>query len=241
MLRIADWPAWVSFLSSFYGAAWLAALWCPLVAAVAGWGPPYPIFRQFTWWCWLLQALFYTAVHPWARSCDCGIPHLHARLERYAGVALGAVCGNVAFTFAQFCAVLLRHPTIVAEVGKQLGRPAAVQLANVGLHYCTVSALLLWTLFDIEYVRCVLRAHVHTAARRAAFCGAWTLLPLLYLASRGFDLHGVARTYGVPLDAGTGAATAASALLAAQFNLMFAVHVAESKTAGEIDRMQASR
>ena len=30
------WRACVACLSSFYGAAWLAALWCPLAAALAG-------------------------------------------------------------------------------------------------------------------------------------------------------------------------------------------------------------
>ena len=82
----------VTRLSAFYGAAWLGALWAPFIVVAAGYGPSYSIFRQFTWWCWLLQALFYTAVHPWARRYEL----LHAACVRRSGAALGAVCGNVA-------------------------------------------------------------------------------------------------------------------------------------------------
>ena len=179
----------VAFLSSMYGAAWLGLLWAPFVVVAAGYGPAYSIFRQFTWWCWLLQALFYTAVHPWVRKHDI----LHLAVVRRSGDALGFVCGNVAFTCIEFCVILARHPTIVSEASHQLGHPAGVQLANVGLHYLTVSALLLWTLFDIDHVRHVLRVHVRTRAQRARFCAAWLALPLLYLASYKFDAAAVAR------------------------------------------------
>ena len=214
--------ALVSCLSSLYGAAWLGLLWAPFAAVAAGYGPAYSIFRQFTWWCWLLQALFYTAVHPWARKREI----LHVDVVRRSGDVLGFVCGNVAFTCIEFCVVLARHPTIVAETGHRLHHPAGVQLANVGLHYLTVSALLLWTLFDIDHVRHVLRVHVRTRAQRARFCAAWLALPLLYLASYEFDVAAVARTYGVPLDGWTAAGGALGAGLAAQFNLLYLAHLA---------------
>ena len=197
-------------LSRFYGALWIVALWLPFFFVPAS--SFRALFRHFTWWCWLLQAVFYTLTHPFLRD------KLHLR---HYWLALSVVCGNVAFVLTGFCVVLLRHPTIVLEVkGHALG---VVQLANVGLHYLTVSAFLLWTLFDVDHLRHMLRTQVTTPRRALLFVTCWAVLPLLYLAAYG--PQAIARSYGIPADAGTHLGLAACAALALQFNLLYLVHL----------------
>ena len=197
-----------TLLSRAYGVIWLLALWLPFGLAAA----PAELFRHFTWWCWLLQAAFYTLTHPFLRSL------LH--LSHY-WLALGCVCGNVVFALTGFCLILLRHPTIVVEVqGLALG---AVQLANVGLHYLTVMAFLLWTLFDVDHLRHMLRTQVVGRARAVLFVGGWAVLPLLYLAVYG--PRAIASSYGIPPDALTAGGLVGCAALALQFNLMYLVHL----------------
>jgi hypothetical protein len=198
-----------TLLSRAYGVLWLLALWLPFGLA----SQPAALFRHFTWWCWLLQAVFYTLTHPSLRSL------LH--LQHY-WFALGCVCGNVIFVLTGFCLVLLHHPTIVVEVqGLTLG---VVQLANVGLHYLTVMAFLLWTLFDVDHLRHMLRTQVRGAARRVLFVTGWVLLPLLYLATYG--PRAIAASYGIPQDAATVGGLVGCAALALQFNLLYLVHLA---------------
>ncbi len=197
-----------TLLSRAYGVLWLLALWLPFGLA----SQPAALFRHFTWWCWLLQAVFYTLTHPSLRS----LLHL-----RHYWFALGCVCGNVIFVLTGFCLVLLHHPTIVVEVqGLTLG---VVQLANVGLHYLTVMAFLLWTLFDVDHLRHMLRTQVRGAARHVLFVTGWVLLPLLYLATYG--PRAIAASYGIPQDAATVSGLVGCAALALQFNLLYLVHL----------------
>lgn len=195
-------------LSRFYGVLWLLVLWLPLGLAMH----PSELLRHFTWWCWVLQAAFYTLTHPFLRS----VLHL-----RHYWLILGCTCGNVIFVLTGFCLVLLQHPTIVVEVqGLPLG---VVQLANVGLHYLTVMAFLLWTLFDVDHLRHMLRTQVHTRKRKALFVLSWVPLPLLYLAVYG--PRAIADSYGIPYDASTVSGLVGCAALSFQFNLLYLVHL----------------
>lgn len=198
-----------TLLSRIYGVLWLLALWLPLGLA----HHPAELFRHFTWWCWLLQALFYTLTHPFLRSL------LH--LQHY-WFALGCVCGNVIFVLTGFCLILLHHPTIVVEVrGMSLG---VVQLANVGLHYLTVMAFLLWTLFDVDHLRHMLKTQVQGVRRHVLFVCGWAVLPLLYLGLYG--PRAIADSYGIPLDAATVSGMVGCAAVSLQFNLLYLVHLA---------------
>jgi len=202
MLRVLLRALW-----HMYAALWLLVLWLPLVLHMLR-GSLLRAFRHFTWWCWLLQALFYTLTHPVVRRT------LH--LQHY-WLGLGCVCGNVIFVLAGFCLVLLRHPTIVAEVdGVQLG---LVQLANVGLHYLTVMVFLLWTLFDVEHLRHMLKTQVIGWQRQVLFVVAWLPVPLLYLAC--FGPHTIAASYGIPADGITVGGLVLVACLALQFNALY--------------------
>ena len=196
----------VTTLSRAYGVLWITALWLPFVLLTR------VHFEHFTWWCWLLQASFYTLTHPLLRH------RLHLR---HYWLALSVVCGNVVFVLAGFCVVLLRHPTIVVEVkGHPLG---VVQLANVGLHYVTIAAFLLWTLFDVDHLRHMLRTQVTSTWRALAFVMAWLALPALYVAA--FGPAAIAHSYGIPADTGTHLGMAASVALALQFNAMYLYHL----------------
>ena len=209
----------VTALARAYGVLWLVALWLPFLA----WPAAHVHVEHFTWWCWLLQAAFYTLTHPWLRH------RLHLR---HYWLALSMVCGNVVFVLAAFCVVLLRHPTIVVEVqGHPLG---VVQLANVGLHYVTIAAFLLWTLFDVDHLRHMLRTQVTTAWRALAFVMAWLALPALYVAA--FGPAAIAHSYGIPADAGTHLGMAASVALALQFNVMYLYHLRAAPSAAPSGR-----
>ena len=159
-----------------------------------------------------IHQLFYTLTHPFLRK----ILHL-----RHYWFALGCVCGNVLFVLTGFCLILLRHPTVVVEVqGVQLG---VVQLANVGLHYVTVMAFLLWTLFDVDHLRHMLRTQVRGPGRSILFVVGWVIMPSLYLAVYGS--RSIAASYGIPYDSATVGGLAGCAALAAQFNLLYLAHL----------------
>ena len=184
----------IFWTSHIYNLLWILVMWCPYIFYYNQNGSITHMFNQLTWWCWSLQAVFYTYIHiltsPFYFRIRNYINNFHVIPTRLNNLLFylpdriliyGMVSGIVWFVFMYFCYVLFQNPDlIIKEMKKRDSYGGFIQIANILIHYYIVSSIFIWSLYMYNSLHQMMKTYGTTNFRKFKFSCSWLIYLLFY-------------------------------------------------------------
>lgn len=209
-----------ALLAQTHSLIWIVIMWYPFVSTWFSYSESIYDWNQLTWWSWFVQTLFYTNMyvktsiilrHPrrfikgkWKsiiRSgsvCNCNC------CFKFDFLFLGVALGISWFVFFMFGYVLYHNPTVVHIAAQNSTSQSVTQLGNILVHYYTVSAIFIWTVFNHKYVeKTMIKTLDSDCGKRykclllTGFSFLWVLVLIGYLSYWRFNLQDVSKNYWI--------------------------------------------
>ena len=155
-----------ALLAQIHNLLWIVIMWYPFVSTWFSYADTIYDWNQLTWWSWFVQTLFYTNMYVKTSIMLCKprryLKHKSQSICKTDTVCnccfkcdflfLGIALGISWFVFFMFGYVLFHNPNLVHIVAENSTNQAVTQLGNILVHYYTVSAIFIWTVFNHKYV-----------------------------------------------------------------------------------------
>ena len=200
-------------LAQFHALLWILLMWFPFITTWFALSDKIYDFNQLTWWSWLVQTIFYTNMylktalllhHPRRMIYKCckrskNTKEIHPWVSKIDFFFLGIVSGISWFVFFMFGYVLYHNPSVVHQAAQNSTNGAITQLGNIMVHYYTVSALFIWTVFNQKHIRKTIK----TALRDWQICNTilfsflWLVILFGYISYWKFQINNICKNYWI--------------------------------------------
>lgn len=196
----------VERITKFYTILWIVLLWLPYIHYYNIRGSIKPLFNQLTWWCWTLQAFFYTFVYIKETTCFTNLTRKYPLTcccmsifcTKYIYI-YSIVSGTVWFVFLFFSYILFNNPTMIhEETMNSTNDGGVIQVANIMMHYYIVAGISIWTVSKFDELRIGVKNTIRNKTyRKILFDTIWILFVFCYLIYWKFDIQGIFLNYHI--------------------------------------------
>jgi len=196
----------VKKITKFYTILWIMLLWMPYIHYYNINDSIKPMFNQLTWWCWTLQAFFYTFVYVKEFSCcedlsrkypwtSCCLVHLCPNSVYIYSI----VSGTVWFVFLFFSYILYNNPAMIYQQSlNSTSTGGFIQVANIMVHYYIVAGISIWTVSKFDELRVAVQDTIRDKTyRKILYDTFWLFFVFCYLIYWEFDIQGIYQNYHI--------------------------------------------